>query len=300
MIKRSHIRQFLALVEAESFTLGASRIHVTQPTLSAGIADLERIVGAKLFLRSKRRVRLTEAGQRFLIIAREIDQNFRKADRFSKRAVERWPDLRIGLIKTLGSEMMEALVAPLSARFSIEITEGSDAELRGMKSKDRLDAIITTRREADADEQVIVLVREPYAMFVSDNHPLANEQQVEPEKLAGETMIARRNCEILRETSQFFTRHGVRPKFAMRSENDDWCMRLVAAGVGITTAPLSLQVERTTPIAVSGYDFNRTIAMMFSAQFADSNMREELETHVRASAHQLRVRNQSVEQTGQA
>ncbi|ROT97347.1 LysR family transcriptional regulator [Altererythrobacter sp. FM1] len=276
MIKRSHIRQFLALVEAESFTLGASRIHVTQPTLSAGIADLERILGTKLFLRSKRRVKLSDAGQRFLAIAREIDQNFKKADRFSGIVPEQWPDIRLGLLKTLSSAMVEELVRPLSSRFSIEITEGSDAELRSMANKGRLDAIVTIKRETDDENRMISIIREPYRMFVSDDHPLAGRTEVDPENLAGEIMIARRSCEILRETSQFFTRHGVRPKFAMRSENDDWCMKLVAVGVGITTAPLSLQVLKTTPISVRGYDFNRSIAMIFSAHFNETQISKEM------------------------
>jgi len=284
MIERAHIRQFLALVEAESFTVGASRIHVTQPTLSAGIADLERIVGAKLFVRSKRHVRLTDMGQRFLVIAREIDQNFKAADRFSKRSLERWPELRIGLIRTLSSPMVEDIVARLSPRFSIEITEGTDAELRSLRSKDRLDAIVTTQREADPEGETIALMREPYSMFVPDGHPLTAKLQVDPEEMAGEIMIARRNCEILQDTSRFFTRHGVRPKFAMKSENDGWCMRMVAAGIGLTTAPLSLRVEGTTPIDVRGYDFSRTIAMLFSTPFAASKAREELDVHMRAAA----------------
>ena len=284
MIKRSHIRQFLALVEAESFTIGASRIHVTQPTLSAGIADLERIVGAKLFVRSKRRVGLTEAGQRFLRIARDIDQNFRKADQFGARTVDQWPDLRIGLIKTLGSGWVEAIVARLAPHYSLEIIEGSDVELRSMASKGRLDAIFTTRRDADTGNGTVSLVREPYRMFVSTEHPLAKREQVEPEDLAGEIMIARRSCEILRETSQFFTRHGVRPRFAMRSENDERCMRMVGSGIGITTAPLSLQIEGTTPIEVAGYEFERTIAMIPSAQLADSPSCDDLKAHVRTLA----------------
>ena len=276
MIKRSHIRQFLALVEAESFTVAASRIHVTQPTLSAGIADLEGIVGARLFVRSRRRVGLTDAGQNFLPIARDIDQNFQKAERFGRRAIDKWPNLRVGLIRTLDSATVERIASALAGHFSVEIVEGTDGELRRLRSRNSLDVIVTTRRDADPVRDTIVLRREPYAMFVSDRHPLGARKQVEPEELAGEIMIARRNCEILRETSRFFTRHGVRPKFAMKSENDAWCMALVAKGVGITTAPLSLQAEGTTPIGVRGYDFERTIAMLFSPQFADAETRDRI------------------------
>ena len=72
MIKRSHIRQFLAIVEAGSFTQAAARIRVTQPTLSSGIAELERLVGTQLFVRDRKRVRMTESGARLLPIARDL------------------------------------------------------------------------------------------------------------------------------------------------------------------------------------------------------------------------------------
>src|SRR3546814_7538891 len=58
MIKRSHIRQFLAVVDAGSFTHAAQHIRVTQPALSTGVAELERLVGTQLFIRSRRQIRL--------------------------------------------------------------------------------------------------------------------------------------------------------------------------------------------------------------------------------------------------
>lgn len=270
MIKRSHIRQFLALVEAESFTIGASRIHVTQPTLSAGIADLERLLGSKLFLRDKRKIRLTDSGRRFLAIAREIDQQFKVAERFSKRTTRHWPDIRLGLLRTLSGPMVELLLKNILEKFSIEVSEGDDAELRNLRNEDRLDAIITLKRGSDTEKEAQALFSEPYQMFVPNGHSLANMGEIEPELLAGEVMIARRNCEILRATSHFFTRHGVRPLFALRSDNDERCMRLVAAGAGLTTAPLSFQLRGTTPINVSGYSFLRTIALLASPSFAET------------------------------
>ena len=46
MLNRRHLRQFLALVDTGSFTAAANQLHVAQPTLSAGIAELERALGA--------------------------------------------------------------------------------------------------------------------------------------------------------------------------------------------------------------------------------------------------------------
>jgi DNA-binding transcriptional LysR family regulator len=79
MMKRTHLRQFLAVVETGGFTAAARRINVTQPTVG-GIAELERLVGAPLFVRDRRNVRLTEAGNRLLAHARAIEREFRLAE----------------------------------------------------------------------------------------------------------------------------------------------------------------------------------------------------------------------------
>src|SRR3546814_967497 len=77
-------------------------------------------------------------------------------------------------------------------------------------------------------------------------------------------MIARRSCEWLDATSRFFTRHRVRPRFSLRSDSDDRCLRMVAAGIGITTAPLSLAIEGTVPLRIAGYDFRRELGLLLA------------------------------------
>ncbi|MBM3647311.1 MAG: LysR family transcriptional regulator, partial [Alphaproteobacteria bacterium] len=67
----SFIRYFLAVADSGSFTAAAERCHVTQPTLSAGIARLEEEVGTRLFERG-RRSELSAAGQRLLPHARTM------------------------------------------------------------------------------------------------------------------------------------------------------------------------------------------------------------------------------------
>ena len=114
-------------------------------------------------------------------------------------------------------------------------------------------------------------------MFVGTGHPLAGQDVVSPEELAPETMIARRSCEFLDATSRFFTRHRVRPRFALRSDSDDRCLRMVAAGVGITTAPVSLAIDGVVAIKVSGYDFRRELGLLIDpAWFAQPEMEPRL------------------------
>ena len=89
MIDRYLIRYCLGVVDQGSFSAAAASARVTQPTLSAGIAKLEALLGQQLFDRSGRRVRLTEAGTRFVDHARRIEAEFAAAE----RAVQATPPL---------------------------------------------------------------------------------------------------------------------------------------------------------------------------------------------------------------
>lgn len=262
MIKRAHIRQFLAVVDAGSFTQAALRIRVTQPALSTGVAELEKLVGTPLFIRNRRQIRLTGAGGRFLPIARDLERGFRAADGFGRESDRQASDLKLGVIRSAPGEILQAIAAALRPGFAIEVIENSDSELRAALGSGRIHMALVPLRAGERGHHVTPLYEEPLTMFVASDHPLAGRIEVAPEELAAETMIARRSCEFLRATSRFFTRHGVRPRFALRSESDERCLRMVAAGVGITTAPVSLAIDGIVPLKVAGYDFRRELGLI--------------------------------------
>lgn len=268
MIKRAHIRQFLAVVDAGSFTQAALRIRVTQPALSTGIAELEKLVGTPLFIRNRRQIRLTEAGGRFLPIARDLERGFRAADGFGRDADNRSSELKLGIIRSVSGELLHAIVAALRPGFTIELVENGDSELRAAIGSGRINIALLPLRAGEGGGHILSLYEEPLTMFVAADHPLAGRIEVAPEELAAETMIARRSCEYLDATSRFFTRHGVRPRFALRSDSDDRCLAMVAAGIGITTAPVSLAIDGIIPLNVTGYDFRRELGLVVDPAWA--------------------------------
>lgn len=92
-----HLRYFIAVAEELHFTRAAARLQIGQPPLSQAIQALETYIGAQLFERSKRWVRLTEAGKLFLLDARRILALAEQAGETARRAARgEVGELRIG------------------------------------------------------------------------------------------------------------------------------------------------------------------------------------------------------------
>jgi DNA-binding transcriptional LysR family regulator len=119
MIDRYQLRYFLAVADHGNFSRAAAHCNVAQPTLSVGIAKLEKDLGTQLFIRNSRRVQLTGAGARFLSHARSIENEFNLAmHAASERQGE--PMLRLGLLRSVPFSLIAQAMAALQ-------TEAPDA-----------------------------------------------------------------------------------------------------------------------------------------------------------------------------
>ena len=107
-----------------------------------------------------------------------------------------------------------------------------------------------------------ILFDEPYGLAVSQDHALATHRSVEPEEVAAEVMIVRRQCKALQAVSRFFTQRYVRPYFVARTINDDCALAYLRASLGITIMPRwHLQPGIAKP-ALSGFTLNRRIGIL--------------------------------------
>ncbi len=267
MISRTQIRQFLAVVDAGNFTQAAGRINVTQPTLSMGIAELERQLGSKLFIREKRRIRLTEAGNRLLPHARDIERDFRLAEARVARLPTPVRPIRLGVLHSIPTSLLEIAMAGYDGLEPLELIEGGERDLLSAISSGGIDLAITLVNEGECRFVHQLLFSEPYCLAFSSGHTLAGATSLTVADVAGETMIARRSCEILAQTSRFFTERGARPRFSLRSANDDRAMAMVRSGMGITVAPHSLTGPGIAMVPIDGFEFTRRIGLLFGSDW---------------------------------
>lgn len=262
MIERYLLRYFIAVVDQGSFSRAAAATNVSQPTLSAGIAKLERLTGTPLFNRDNRRVELTAAGARLVETARAIERGFAEAEAVGTDTAAA-PLLRIGIASTLPAAMVGEAVAAARAAdpaVRLEVLDGRMRDLLQRLDRGRIDAAIGPVPASRPMERE--LGREGYAMALPAGHALAGRESVRPEDLAGEAMLVRRQCEALPETSRFFTAHGIRPFMAARTDDDERALALVAAGLGVTLVPRCHARDGIALVELTGFAAERTIGLV--------------------------------------
>lgn len=261
MLDLQLIRYFLAVVDTGGFTKAAERVAVTQPSLSAGIAKLEDVLGAPLFERSSRRISLTPAGTKFLGRANAIMREFETARR--ELAQTGAPlVLRLGVIRTLPVHLVAALARHFLAAkpdCTLDIVEGSEIEVMNALNAQSVDMALTIERGRNRQGARHLLFEEGYSLALAQDHPLAGAREVEPTAFQDQAMILRSRCEILGETSRFFTSHNVRPRFAFRTDNDERALAMAGAGLGTAMMPDCYQHPMVARPRLKGFSPRRRI-----------------------------------------
>lgn len=275
MIDRYHLRYFLAIIDQGNFSKAASACNVSQPTLSVAIAKMEKTLGRPLFQRTNRRVELTEAGVALAAYARRIETSFAQAE----RAVAGMPapdTVRLGLLVTTPPEWIHAFLrehAQADGRERIEIVEGRERDLIDRLTRGRIDLALTILREGGRFAQQ-PLFSEGYSLAMAATHPLADRAMVAGEELANEPMIVRRQCELLSETSRYFTARGVRPFFPARTMSDTRALDYVRAGLGVTVMPDGFAFPGVVRPRLEDFPYVREIGLIYASHADQDTLRD--------------------------
>lgn len=176
------LNYFIKAAELLHFTDAAAACFVTQSTLSQQVKQLEDELGMLLFDRVGKQVRLTEAGNVFLIHARQIVLDVRK----SKEAIFELNnmvvgDLRIGVTYAFSLVLLPAL-APFSAKYpgiKISVEYGTAGELEHKMKLAELDVILAFHDQTnDVGLEMQPLYSSRIMMVVSKKHPLAKLKKI--------------------------------------------------------------------------------------------------------------------------
>src|SRR6201993_5240942 len=188
-----HVRYFVAVAETLSFRQASKQLHVSQPSLSVQIKQLEDELRVSLFRRSKRRVEITRAGEVFLSAAREILLRLQQASAAARHAESgEVGTIRLGFIPTASFHILPRLLEKIRSTLplvNVELREGSqDPQITGLR-KGALDVCIGHLSRTYDQIENMLLIREPVVLALPKGHRAARKRYVGIRDLKDELFI---------------------------------------------------------------------------------------------------------------
>jgi LysR family cyn operon transcriptional activator len=188
-----HLRYFLAVADSLHFTRAAEHIHISQPSLSQQIKQLEEEVGTPLFDRIGKRVQLTEAGTIFREHAcralREMEEALAAIEELE--GLERGL-LTIGVVQTVNAYLMPDVIARFSRahpQIALRVEELAAGEIEHGLAEGRLDAGVGFMPASDARVASEPLLEEDLVLIVPKAHRLSRRQLVPMSELDNEPLV---------------------------------------------------------------------------------------------------------------
>jgi LysR family transcriptional activator of glutamate synthase operon len=236
------LRWFVTLAETEHVTEAAARLHVAQPTLSRGLARLEREIGLPLFDRRRRRLRLNRYGRILLEHARRSLAELAHAqERIHALADPDHGVVRLSFLHSLGPWLVPEILrryrdsAP-GVRFAMR-EDRSREVVRALLQGD-VDLAVTGPRPEDGGVGWQPVARERLCLAVPADHRLRNRRLAAVSDVAGENLVAiHPDFDFRHLTDELCRKAGVDPHIAFESADLGTVEGMVAAGLGVAILP---------------------------------------------------------------
>lgn len=234
-----HLRYLLAVADHGGFTRAAEALHVSQPTLSQQIRQLEEALGVSLFDRTSRVVKPTDAGEAYIESARRVLLELEAG----KRALHDVKDLtrgnlRLAMTPTFMAYLVGPLVRDYTARFpniKLQIFELSMDDIEAGLMDDSLDIAIAFDQVRNTDIESIPAFTETLGVMVGRDHPLFEREEA---LSCGE--VAQMNFALL--ATDFVTRTRIDEYFAQERITPK-------VGIEVNSVSTLLEVIRHTTMA---------------------------------------------------
>ncbi len=236
------LQYVLAVAEHLSFRKAAEACHVSQPSLSAQVAQVEETLGVVLFERDRRRVLLTPAGALLMDrIRRLVVDAHALAERARRAADPLASTLRLGVIPTLAPYLLPPLTITLRERLPALValwTEEKTPDLVAALKAGRLDAVLLALEADLQDLEHAVLGVDPFVLAVPPGHPLAiGRGPVSVDVLQPYAVLLLDEGHCFRTQALEFCARSRVSELAYRATSLGTLAQMVAGGAGITLLP---------------------------------------------------------------
>lgn len=242
------ISAFVAVARELHFTRAAARLRIAQPALTKRIQQLERDVGVRLFVRSRRAVRLSAEGEILLLKAEQIlgaVDEFRSASERLRLGSE--ARLRIGFTPSAPYHVLPAVMRAFRRKHpNVECIlneASSEAQTRKLLDGELDVGILRPPLVRPRTLSFEIFLREPFVAALPADHALESRRSLTLAELASEplVLVARRVVAAVYDQIIGACRSaGFEPHIAQEGSDVHAVMGLVAAGCGLSVLPASV------------------------------------------------------------
>ena len=253
------LQYLVALADTQHFGRAAQRCYIAQSTLSAGIRDLESVLGIAIAERSNRHVLITRVGVQIAERARAL---LRDAEEVMEMArAGRSPmtgEMRLGVIPTIGPFLLPRVLPVLRDRFpdlTIYLREEQTAPLLARLEEGELDVALIALPYETEDLSIDVILKDEFLFACHRTHALACTDEVSLEALAGEQLMLLAEGHCLRgHTLDACGVGDTKARAQFEASSLHTLVQMVAAGIGVTLIPrlaVDARVIQGTGISLS-------------------------------------------------
>lgn len=183
------LRYFLTVVNEESITKAADALHITQPTLSRQLAQMEDEIGVKLFDRGSRKITLTNEG---ILLRRRAEEILQLVDKTEKEMTEQEKmvdgEISIGCGELASVQIVSELIKSFQERYPLvryDIHTANADHIRERLDKGLTDiGLLLEPVDIEKYEFIRMYIKEKWVVLMRSDDPLAENESVTPKELS--------------------------------------------------------------------------------------------------------------------
>lgn len=232
----------VAVADTLSFRKAAERCHVSQPSLSAQLAQLEEALGVRLFERDRRHVLLTAPGRELVERARRVIVDADDLVEVARRAGDPLAGtLRIGVIPTVSPYLLPSITPAFRKQYPrltvLWVEDKTDVLVRKL-DEGALDAALLALEADIGDVEREVVARDPFVLVTPSHHPLgAKTGPAKPNELRHASVLLLDDGHCFRDQALAICARSKADELEFRATSLPTLAQMVASGAGVTLLP---------------------------------------------------------------
>ncbi|GAA0447421.1 LysR family transcriptional regulator [Lentibacillus halophilus] len=252
-----HLEYFFEVAKHLNFTKAAQSLHVSQPSLSKTIKNLENELDVSLIYRSAKQIKLTDAGEAFFINTKHVLGAFNNLTSEINELMQlKKGEIKIGIPPIIGASFFSKLISHFKDAYplvDIKLREVGTKTIKQEVKNESLDIGLICNLPADTDEfGLIEMDRDPLMVIINCDNPLASNKTMKLSYLKNESFILYRNDfslydRIISECLQ----NQFTPDIVCESSQKEFMVEMTGAKLGIALLPSRICQDITHPNIVS-------------------------------------------------